>query len=195
MRKTKVRVVGDPGLVEKISDVVQAHFVLCKPARKFDKPVGRDTSHSKAPGCTIYLDVKKEKLPVSMKCPDCGSQLTSMKFVDTWDADGNPEEVNEYLVCAQCQTAWESLDLKSMQPYKEKDASDAGWTPDLDQIFRVGAAHFCHDCGRTINADRDVYLFSRPMIFGKRYRCEKCGLRHEKFEKMEFREAWRKRKE
>lgn len=61
MRKTKVRVVGDPGLALQISRVVEAHFVLCKPPRKFDRPVGRDTAHSKAQGCTIYLDIKEEK--------------------------------------------------------------------------------------------------------------------------------------
>jgi hypothetical protein len=70
LRKTKVRVVGDPGLVAKITQVIQAHFVLCKPARKFDRPVGRDTAHSKAPGCTIYLDIKEEKQLITLVLSD-----------------------------------------------------------------------------------------------------------------------------
>ena len=46
----------------------------------------------------------------------------------------------------------------------------------------------CFDCGKIINPAKP-YLFSRPCIFGKRYRCEKCGKRHE-FLPLEFAERW-----
>lgn len=52
-----------------------------------------------------------------MKCPKCGGDLITQKFIDTWDPEGNPEEVNEYLVCQKCGVAWMDLDLETMKPY------------------------------------------------------------------------------
>jgi hypothetical protein len=123
MRKTKVRVVGDPSLCSKVSEVILEHFEVTKKPRKFDRAVGRDYSHSDASGCTTYFDIKREKEKAVMKCPTCRSQLTRKKFIDTWDADGKPDEVNEYFVCDVCQVACEPLDIKTMEPYQKEEAS------------------------------------------------------------------------
>jgi len=61
LRKTKVRIVGDPELVEKIAKVLLDHFEVNRGPRRFPWAVGRDYSHNKAPGRTIYIDIKKEK--------------------------------------------------------------------------------------------------------------------------------------
>lgn len=48
----------------------------------------------------------------------------------------------------------------------------------------------CYGCGDTIDTDHDRYLVSRVWLLWKRYRCEKCGKRHEKFGREEMREKW-----
>jgi hypothetical protein len=63
MRKTKVRIVGDPALVDKISEVILVYFELAEDMQTFDHAVGRDYSHSSAPGITYYLTIKKPKEP------------------------------------------------------------------------------------------------------------------------------------
>lgn len=65
------------------------------------------------------------------------------------------------------------------------------YTPDKDAIVCWSAIWGCHDCGATINIDRDRHLFSRPNIFRTRYRCEKCGKSFQRFLKAEFGEVWR----
>ncbi|MEM0095710.1 MAG: hypothetical protein QW660_03645 [Candidatus Bathyarchaeia archaeon] len=47
--------------------------------------------------------VKMEKKP---ECPKCGSPLEIRKFVDTWDAEDNPLDVNEDLYCPKCDIRW-----------------------------------------------------------------------------------------
>jgi hypothetical protein len=60
-RKTKVRVVGDPALAREVARVIQERFVLENGPTSFNQAVGRDYSHSRAPGVTVYLTVKKLK--------------------------------------------------------------------------------------------------------------------------------------
>jgi len=60
-RKTKVRIVGDPNLSDKIVEALAQHFVFESKAAKYDRAVGRDYSHTNAPGCTIYIGIKKLK--------------------------------------------------------------------------------------------------------------------------------------
>ena len=59
-RKTKVRIVGDPELAAKVANVLVDNFVTAN-LQKFDRAVGRDYAHSKASGCTVYLEIKKPK--------------------------------------------------------------------------------------------------------------------------------------
>jgi len=59
-RKTKVRIVGEPQFCEKVAQVILDHFEVDK-CEKFDRAVGRDYAHSNAPGCSIYITVKKPK--------------------------------------------------------------------------------------------------------------------------------------
>jgi hypothetical protein len=60
MRKTKVRIVGDPELAAKVTNVLVDHFVTAN-LQTFDRAVGRDYAHSDAQGCTVYLEIKKPK--------------------------------------------------------------------------------------------------------------------------------------
>jgi hypothetical protein len=39
-------------------------------------------------------------------CPDCGGSLEVRKFVDSWDANDNPADVNEDLYCPKCDIRW-----------------------------------------------------------------------------------------
>jgi len=54
-----------------------------------------------------------------MKCPRCGGSLVTRKFIDTWDSEGNPDEINDYLVCDKCKVAWLDMDVEIMEPYEE----------------------------------------------------------------------------
>jgi len=56
-RKTKVRIVGDPDLAQKIADVIGAHFEVGR-CQKFDTTPYR---YAKSPGVSHYIDVKGEK--------------------------------------------------------------------------------------------------------------------------------------
>jgi len=47
----------------------------------------------------------------------------------------------------------------------------------------------CYDCDKEINTAIDPFLFSRPCIIFTRYRCERCGKRHELLP-LEFDEKW-----
>ena len=51
------------------------------------------------------------------KCPKCGGQLETRKFVDSWNEKGEPVDVNENLYCPNCGLRWscEEVDLKA--PY------------------------------------------------------------------------------
>jgi hypothetical protein len=68
VRKTKVRIVGDPALVHKIADVLQSFFAFESGPTFYPTAVGRDYSHSDAPGETCYIAVRRErKFKVEMK--------------------------------------------------------------------------------------------------------------------------------
>lgn len=56
---------------------------------------------------------------IEEKCPKCGREMVEKKFIETWDADGKPDEVYEYPVCEACKTVWEPFDLESMEPFEE----------------------------------------------------------------------------
>jgi len=60
VRKTKVRIVGDPELAIKVSHVIMDHFDFSD-LKQFNRAVGRDYAHSDAPGVTIYITIKKRK--------------------------------------------------------------------------------------------------------------------------------------
>lgn len=60
-RKTKVRIVGEPLLADKIMEVIVDHFELAEDTQRFDHAIGRDYAHSKAEGVTLYLVVNKPK--------------------------------------------------------------------------------------------------------------------------------------
>ncbi len=64
------------------------------------------------------------------------------------------------------------------------------WKVDEPQIMRIADVEFCYDCHKHINTRIDTYLKSHPNIFRTRYRCESCGIKHQKFMKLEFREQW-----
>jgi len=61
LRKTKVRIVGDPALAEKVAGVIKAHFELLGSQRFGNMPTRYESGHSDSPGCSIYLDIKKER--------------------------------------------------------------------------------------------------------------------------------------
>jgi len=61
LRKTKVRIVGDPELAARVLDVLDSALVFEGKPKSYDHPVGRDIDHSLSPGCTIYLTVKRVK--------------------------------------------------------------------------------------------------------------------------------------
>jgi len=48
------------------------------------------------------------------KCPKCGGQLETRKFVDSWNERGEPVDVNEDLYCPNCRLRWscEEVDPK-----------------------------------------------------------------------------------
>ena len=66
MRKTKVRIVGDPELAGKVAQVIKDHFKLNGYQRFSTMPTRYGTGHSDSPGCSIYLDIKKPKEPLKM---------------------------------------------------------------------------------------------------------------------------------
>jgi hypothetical protein len=59
MRKTKVRIIGDPRLAGKLLNVIVEHFVTDQ-IRHFKKAPTR-YSRSDSPGHTIYIDVVRPK--------------------------------------------------------------------------------------------------------------------------------------
>lgn len=61
MRKTKVRIVGDPELAGKVAIIIKEHFELSGSQRFSAMPTRYGTGHSDSPGCSIYLDIKKQK--------------------------------------------------------------------------------------------------------------------------------------
>jgi len=40
------------------------------------------------------------------KCPKGGGLLETRKFIDTWNAQGKTEEINEDLYCPNCKVRW-----------------------------------------------------------------------------------------
>lgn len=60
-RKTKVRIVGEPNLASHIALTLASHYEFEKAPERYQRAVGRDDSHTDAPGCTIYCVVKKVK--------------------------------------------------------------------------------------------------------------------------------------
>jgi len=40
------------------------------------------------------------------KCPNCGTELELRKFVDSWDSENKPCDINEDLYCPKCQIRW-----------------------------------------------------------------------------------------
>jgi hypothetical protein len=62
VRKTKVRIVGDPDLAGQVAQVVKDHFELSGSQRYSAMPTRYGTGHSDSPGCSVYLDIKKPKV-------------------------------------------------------------------------------------------------------------------------------------
>jgi predicted RNA-binding Zn-ribbon protein involved in translation (DUF1610 family) len=50
-------------------------------------------------------------------CPKCGAKLEMRKFVDTWDSEGKPHDINENLYCPKCKIRW--LDESSPHEFYE----------------------------------------------------------------------------
>jgi hypothetical protein len=65
LRKTKVRIVGDPNLAAHIAHTLADHYEFEKAPERYDRAVGRDYSHSDAPGSTIYLVIKQLKATIA----------------------------------------------------------------------------------------------------------------------------------
>lgn len=40
------------------------------------------------------------------ECPECGSPLELREFVDTWDKDDKPMDINKDLYCPKCDIRW-----------------------------------------------------------------------------------------
>jgi len=57
MRKTKVRIVGDPEICEQVAEVIANHFVIA-PIQRFDTTPYR---YAKSPGKSIYITVTRKK--------------------------------------------------------------------------------------------------------------------------------------
>jgi hypothetical protein len=64
------------------------------------------------------------------KCPKCGSQLETRKFVDSWNEKGEPVDVNEGLYCPKCGLRWS----------EEK-------VDENDFLENFGEKWFCRKCG------------------------------------------------
>lgn len=58
VRKTKVRIVGEPNLSAHIALILAEFYELEKPPERYQRAVGRDYAHSQEPGVTIYMTVK-----------------------------------------------------------------------------------------------------------------------------------------
>jgi len=54
----------------------------------------------------ICLNCGEELMEKKPECPKCSSPLEIRKFVDTWDAEDNPLDVNEDLYCPKCDIRW-----------------------------------------------------------------------------------------
>ena len=63
-RKTKVRIVGDPVLCDQVCLVLLNNFDTDDP-QHFERAVGRDYSHSQAPGKSIYIVIKGSRKEAS----------------------------------------------------------------------------------------------------------------------------------
>jgi len=44
------------------------------------------------------------------RCPECGAFLVKRHFVDTWDAEGNPEDEGYDWYCVWCKLRWQPDD-------------------------------------------------------------------------------------
>lgn len=40
------------------------------------------------------------------KCIECGGELELRKFIDGWDAEGKPMDINEDYYCPKCDIRW-----------------------------------------------------------------------------------------
>ncbi|MEM1540820.1 MAG: hypothetical protein QXJ07_05510 [Candidatus Bathyarchaeia archaeon] len=40
------------------------------------------------------------------KCPKCGAPLEVRKFIDTWDCENKPLDINEDFYCPKCDIRW-----------------------------------------------------------------------------------------
>ena len=58
MRKTKVRIVGEPNLSAHIAQSLAELYELEKAPERYQKAVGRDYSHCEEEGVTIYMTIK-----------------------------------------------------------------------------------------------------------------------------------------
>ena len=59
MRKTKVRIVGEPSLVGQVHLVLKDHFEF-DDEKCFERAVGR-SRYGKSGGVTVYITIKKPK--------------------------------------------------------------------------------------------------------------------------------------
>lgn len=77
-RKTKVRIVGEPNLCDKVCEAILDHFDTEDP-QYFDRAVDRDYAHSEALGKTIYIVIKKPRI-----CVDCNHFTSEHKCALSW---------------------------------------------------------------------------------------------------------------
>jgi len=90
MLKTKVRVMGEPGLCEKVAAVVQEHFVIEGRPEKHEGLVGPKADRADALGITVYITVREPVEPesgYSVTCPLCG------KVYQDWNGLQTKEQV------------------------------------------------------------------------------------------------------
>jgi len=67
LRKTKVRIVGDPDLSAHIALTLSDFYEFERAPQRFQHAVGRDYSHCRDEGVTIYMVVKGLKKAVSQR--------------------------------------------------------------------------------------------------------------------------------
>jgi len=108
-------------------------------------------------------------------CPKCGGKLEIRKFVDSWNAKGEPEDVNEGLYCPKCSLRWE-FEKVGVEDFVENFAER--W--------------FCPKCGsrefKILTSSLVEDVFNRSKKKGWRYtdltiksdkvleiQCAKCG--------------------
>jgi len=85
--KTKVRIMGEPGLCEKVAAVVQEHFVIERRPERHEGLVGLEADRADAPAITVYITVKEPVEPESLgyyvQCPLCGKIYDDLKGLRT----------------------------------------------------------------------------------------------------------------